>query len=67
MFVLGALLAVLMALLLPLGRDLPGLFADPQWIAWGFIYVLFALGSVIPLIVTPVVTYLWFARTGRIR
>jgi len=66
-FVLGALLAVMVALLLPLGRDLPGVFADPQWIPFSVIYILFAHGGVIPLIATLVVTYLWFACTGRIR
>lgn len=66
-FLLGALLAMLVALLLPLGRHLPEFFADPQWIPFAVIYILFAFGGVIPWIVTPVVTYLWFARTRRIR
>lgn len=60
-------LAILAALLLPVAPQLGSVLADPLSIALGFIVVVYLYGGIFPLVVTPVIVYLWFARTGRIR
>lgn len=55
------------ALLLPLRPHLWDVLADPAWIPFILLDVLYADGGLVPLPASLVVTYLWCARTGRIR
>lgn len=56
-----------LAVLLPLAPILPDLAASPEWATFSVLYYLVVYGGGIPLIASPLVIYLWFARTGRIR
>ncbi len=55
------------ALLLPLMPHLWDVLADPAWIPFILLDVLYADGGIVPLLASLVVTYPWCARTGRIR
>lgn len=60
-------LAILAAFILPVAPQLGDLLADPQWIPVLLIAVAYSCGGIVPLVVTPIIVYLWFARTGRMR
>lgn len=59
--------AILTAFMLPAAPYLGDVLADPQWIPLGLVVVAYLYGGIVPLVVTPVIIYLWFVRTGRMR
>lgn len=60
-------LAMLAVFILPVAPQFGDLLADPQWIPVLLIGVAYSCGGIVPLVVTPIIVYLWFARTGQMR